>query len=90
MISNISLAQTVVAERIHTLIPDNAFEFIITSSNYIFRKPHRRIFELALEKAGLPAEDVWYIGTIDLPYEEHKEIFTIKDWSELSEKLSVL
>lgn len=62
VISNISYAQSVVAGRINTLLPGNSFEFILTSSNYIFRKPHRRIFELALEKAGLPAESVWYIG----------------------------
>lgn len=62
VISNISYSGQVVAERIHSLLPENTFEFIITSSNYIFRKPHRRIFELALEKADLAAEDVWYIG----------------------------
>jgi putative hydrolase of the HAD superfamily len=28
----------------------------------MFRKPNRRIFDLALEKAGLQAADVWYIG----------------------------
>ena len=28
----------------------------------MYRKPNRRIFELALEKAGLPASEVWYIG----------------------------
>ncbi len=44
------------------LLPGNSFEFIITSSNYIFRKPNKRIFNLALEKAGLKAENVWYIG----------------------------
>ena len=62
VISNISYAPSVVAERINRLLPENDFEFIITSSNYIFRKPSRRIFELALEKAELAPEDVWYIG----------------------------
>ncbi len=52
VISNISYAPSVVAARINRLLPENAFEFILTSSNYIFRKPHRRIFDLALEKAG--------------------------------------
>ena len=62
VISNIAYAPTVVAERITRLLPGNAFEFIITSSNYIFRKPNRRIFDLALEKAELAPEEVWYIG----------------------------
>lgn len=29
---------------------------------YLYRKPNRHIFELALEKAGLRPEDVWYVG----------------------------
>ncbi len=53
---------SVVAERINRLLPKNNFEFIITSSNYIFRKPNKRIFDLALEKAGLQPDEVWYIG----------------------------
>lgn len=62
VISNISYAPAVVAERINRLLPENAFEFIITSSNFMFRKPNKRIFELALEKAGLEPGEVWYIG----------------------------
>ncbi|MCI8969346.1 MAG: HAD-IA family hydrolase [Lachnospiraceae bacterium] len=62
VISNISYAPSVVAARINRLLPENAFEFILTSSNYIFRKPHRRIFDLALEKADLRSDEVWYIG----------------------------
>ena len=62
VISNISYAPSVVAARINRLLPENAFEFILTSSNYIFRKPHRRIFDLALEKAALRPDEVWYIG----------------------------
>ena len=62
VISNISYAQEIVADRINRILPENEFEFILTSSKYVFRKPHRRIFELALGKAELAAEDVWYIG----------------------------
>lgn len=114
VISNISYAQSVVAGRINTLLPGNSFEFIITSSNYIFRKPHRRIFGLALEKAGLQAENVWYVGDnyecdikgaagaritpvwytgaagnmdIDIV---HSDVFVIKEWNELEEKLKEL
>lgn len=62
VISNICYDFSVVAERINRLLPENTFEFIITSSNYIFRKPNKRIFDLALEKAGLEPDEVWYIG----------------------------
>lgn len=62
VISNIAYDPSVVADRINRLLPGNTFEFIITSSNYMFRKPNRRIFDLALEKAGLKPDEVWYIG----------------------------
>lgn len=62
VISNISYCGKVVEERIQNCLPENEFEFIIATSEYMYRKPHKRIFELALEKAGLPPEDVWYVG----------------------------
>ncbi len=106
VISNISYDPFVVAERINRLLPENTFEFIITSSNFMFRKPNKRIFDLALEKAELQPEDVWYIGNqyecdvksslsagllpvwyigaIDLPYTEDRDILTINTWSEMA------
>ena len=62
VISNIAYDPFVFAERINRLLPENTFEFILTSSNYMFRKPNNRIFDLALEKAGLKPDEVWYIG----------------------------
>ncbi len=62
VISNIAYDPSVVAERINRLLPENTFEFIITSSNFMFRKPNKRIFDLALEKAELQPDEVWYIG----------------------------
>ena len=109
VISNIAFCGSAVEERINSLLPDNHFEFILATSEYLFRKPNRRIFELALEKAELTPEDVWYvgdqyecdvkgaagaglfpvwyIGAIDLPYEEHKEILTVQNWKELENML---
>lgn len=34
----------------------------MTSSDYLVRKPNRLLFEIALQKAGLPADEVWYCG----------------------------
>lgn len=62
VISNITYCGEVVEERINNLLPEHNFEFILATSEYMFRKPDKRIFELALEKAGLQPEDVWYIG----------------------------
>ena len=62
VISNIGWSGAALTERISRLLPQNKFEFIITSSEYMFRKPSPLLFELALKKAGLSAEDVWYCG----------------------------
>ena len=62
VISNISYSGELLKKIINSNIPSNKFEFIIASSEYVFRKPHKRIFELALRKAKLNAEEVWYCG----------------------------
>ena len=62
VISNITYDGEVVKNRINTLLPNNHFEFIIPTSDYLFRKPNKRIFDFALQRAELKPEDVWYIG----------------------------
>lgn len=62
VVSNISFSGNLLKEHINNVIPSNNFEFIIASSEYVFRKPHKRIFELALRKAKLSASDTWYCG----------------------------
>lgn len=62
VISNISYGEEALRNRIDSVLPKNEFEFIIATSEYMFRKPNKHIFNLALEKAGLQVEDVWYIG----------------------------
>lgn len=62
VISNIQFSGDALRRRLDRLLPNNRFEFVITSSEYMFRKPNRLIFELALRKARLRAEDVWYCG----------------------------
>ena len=62
VISNIGWSGSALTERINRLLSQNKFEFIIASSEYMFRKPSSMIYELALRKAGLDAGDVWYCG----------------------------
>ncbi|HWT27201.1 MAG TPA: HAD family hydrolase [Mobilitalea sp.] len=62
VISNISYSGRALEDRINTLLPDNNFEFILATSEYVFRKPHSRIYEFALRKARLNAREVWYCG----------------------------
>jgi putative hydrolase of the HAD superfamily len=62
VISNIMFSGQALKERLNRMLPGNAFEFIIASSEYMVRKPDPLIFNLALGKANLPAEAVWYCG----------------------------
>ncbi len=62
VISNLCWSGRALTHRIERLLPDNQFEFILTSSEYLFRKPSHYIFELALRKAALPPEEVWFCG----------------------------
>lgn len=62
VISNIGYSGGGLARRIHSLFPDHDFEFIIASSEYGYRKPSPKLFELALRKAGIEAGDAWYCG----------------------------
>ncbi len=62
VISNIGWSGASLSRRIKILLPDNHFEFILASSDYGIRKPHSMLFQVALQKAGLEAGDVWYCG----------------------------
>ena len=62
VVSNLTMSCSALKERLNRLIPDNNIEFVITSSDYVFRKPNPLIFRLALNKAKLPPEKVWFCG----------------------------
>ncbi len=62
VVSNNSYSSAALAERFSRLLPNNRFEFIISSADYAVRKPNPLIFNLALRKAGLTADKVWYCG----------------------------
>ncbi len=62
VISNIGWSGHALKERLDRLLPTNRFQFVIASSDYGLRKPHPFLFELALRKADLPPENVWFCG----------------------------
>ncbi len=62
VISNLCFSSGALKELLDRLLPKNKFEFVFASSDYVFRKPHPFMFRLALEKAGLTADKVWYCG----------------------------
>ena len=62
MVTNIIWSGEAMRERLDRLLPNNRIEFIAASSDYMFRKPSKVLFDIALNKAGLPPEKVWYCG----------------------------
>ena len=62
VISNTSYSGDAMKDRLDRILPNNRFEFVIASSDYAFRKPSKLLFGLALSKAGLAADKVWYCG----------------------------
>ena len=81
VISNIGWSGSALTERINRLLPKNQFEFILASSEYMFRKPHRYIFELALHKAELSPDEVWFCGdTVEADVEGSANVGMFPIW----------
>lgn len=62
VISNLCWSGAALTRRLSETFPDHRFDFILTSSEYIFRKPDHHIFDMAIHKAGLVTSDIWYCG----------------------------
>ena len=62
VISNIGWSGNALSARLRRMFPGHAFEFILASSEYALRKPNPLLFRVALERAGLSASEVWYVG----------------------------
>lgn len=62
VISNLLWSGNALSERLNRLLPMNKFEFVMTSSDYIVRKPNRILFDIAIRKTGLCADEIWYCG----------------------------
>ncbi|MCH4238824.1 MAG: HAD family hydrolase [Oscillospiraceae bacterium] len=62
VVSNMCFTWATLERRLHACFPDDPFQFILASSEYAFRKPSRRLFELALHKIGAEAQETWFCG----------------------------
>lgn len=62
VISNLSYSGGVLRRRIDETLPFHNFEFILASSEGVFRKPSEWIFRRAMARAGLGAEQCWFVG----------------------------
>ena len=81
VLSNLKYSGSALRERINKNLPDNDFEFILSTCDYIMRKPNPLIFELALRKSGLMADEVWFCGdTIDYDVVGAKNVGIFPVW----------
>lgn len=62
VISNMSFSGEALKDWVQKVLPFNRFELIMASSEYVFKKPSKYLFEIALKKANLNADEVWYCG----------------------------
>ena len=62
VISNLDFSGYLLEDRLNQLYPNNRFEFVIASSDYGIRKPHRYLFEVGITRSGLKPEEIWYVG----------------------------
>ncbi len=62
VISNLGFTGEALTRRLHRLLPEHRFEFVIASSDYGVRKPDPLIFRAALSRAGLTPEETWFCG----------------------------
>lgn len=62
VVSNLCFNEKTLRKRIDKCLPDHHFEFIMVSSEYALRKPMPEFYRLALTKAKLSAQDVWFCG----------------------------
>ena len=62
VISNLIFSGGALSDRINRFLPQNKYEFIMSSCDYFFRKPNRYMFDIAIEKSGLPPDEIWYCG----------------------------
>jgi len=62
VISNMGFSGTTLRRRLEKTFPEHSFDFVLSSADYLLRKPEKRIFDLALHKAGCEAREAWFLG----------------------------
>ena len=62
VISNMGFSGAALARRLQKTFPEHRFDFVISSADYILRKPDPHIFALGLHRAGCRAEEAWFLG----------------------------
>lgn len=62
VVSNMGFTGTALKRRLDDLFPEHSFRFVMSSADYVLRKPNPRLFDLAVKKSGCRAEETWFAG----------------------------
>ena len=62
IISNMMWSGEALKTRLDRILPENEFDFVFTSSDFIFRKPEPAMFEAAIALSGTDKEHIWFCG----------------------------
>ena len=62
VISNMGFSGRALTARLKRFFPEHPFAFVMSSADYVLRKPNPLLFELALKKAGCSAGEAWFCG----------------------------
>lgn len=80
VISNLCWSKTALTRRLTEAFPEHSFEFVMTSSEYIFRKPDGHIYDMAIRKSKLDKTYIWYCGNdieVDLVGAHRAELYPV-------------
>ena len=62
IVSNTSFTGAILKEELAKHNLADRFTFLVSSADYGLRKPHNRIFELAVRMMNLKPHDIWFVG----------------------------
>ena len=62
IVSNLCWSGAALSRRLQEAFPEHNFDFVMTSSEYIFRKPDVHIFDMAVRKSELDKADICFCG----------------------------
>jgi putative hydrolase of the HAD superfamily len=62
ILSNSGFTGAVLEEELAKHDLAHRFSFLISSIDYVFRKPHKRLFQIAVKKMDLEPQDIWFVG----------------------------
>jgi len=62
VISNTVISGRAMEQAVNYQLPNSKMEFVLTSADYLFKKPHGDMFLAAAKISGVKPHDCWYCG----------------------------